>query len=79
MHGTIEDFLQPCLSASIFLRTVLATEDGLESCYVQQIASPIDQTLVDLVQDTAAFEQQIAAVLAADHCERMFQRILVRW
>jgi|SRR5271165_2682147 len=43
MHGTIEDFLQPCLSRSrsIFLRTALATENGLQSCILPQDSPPV--------------------------------------
>ena len=41
---------------------MLATENDFESGNVQQIASAIDQTLVNLIQDTAVFEQQITAV-----------------
>ena len=49
-----EDFFQAIGFDSGFVGTVLASENGFESRYIQQVAGSIDETLIDLVKLTAA-------------------------
>ena len=62
MHGAVQDFLHASGLAPVPLGPVFTTENRCESGHIQEFSGPVDQPLIDLVELTAAFEQQVAAV-----------------